>query len=222
MVVKVSSSSCISGSGAGAARSSTPVELDRALARLADGAPRFARLPARDKAALLAEVRKRPWGQKLPWVIVTGRGGRNDAQKAFDLGAADFLAKPVSADLLVAKLKQIIEREAQRAGAARGVSGSLLEMGLPDMVQVLWHGRKSGSLKIRAGTTSGEIHFVGGAIFNALWATLRGEEAFYAMLKLTEGDFSLDPNFTAPQQVIMDSPEALLLEGMRRMDEGAR
>jgi response regulator RpfG family c-di-GMP phosphodiesterase len=175
-----------------------------------------------DGLALLAEVRKRPWGQKLPWVVVTGRSNRNDAQKAFDLGAADFLSKPVSADLLVAKLKQIIEREARSAGGARGVSGSLLEMGLPDMVQVLWHGRKSGSLKIRSGSDSGEIHFVNGAIYNALWATLRGEEAFYAMLRLTDGDFSLDPNFAAPQQVIQDSPEALLLEGMRRMDEGAR
>ncbi|HVY26337.1 MAG TPA: HD domain-containing phosphohydrolase [Polyangiaceae bacterium] len=179
-------------------------------------------LPNGDGLALLAEVRKRPWGQKIPWVIVTGRGGRNDAAKAFELGAADYMAKPVSADLLVAKLKQIIEREAQRSGPARGVSGSLLEMGLPDMVQVLWHGRKSGSLKIRSGTNSGEIHFVSGAIFNALWMNLRGEEAFYAMLKLAEGDFALDPNFTAPQQVIMDSPEALLLEGMRRMDEGTR
>jgi response regulator RpfG family c-di-GMP phosphodiesterase len=179
-------------------------------------------LPNGDGLAVLAEVRKHAWGQKLPWVVVTGRSSRNDAQKAFDLGAADFLSKPVSADLLVAKLKQIIEREAQRAGSARGVSGSLVEMGLPDMVQVLWHGRKSGSLKIRSGTSSGEIHFVGGQIYNALWATLRGEEAFFAMLKLVDGDFALDPNFTAPQQVIMDSPEALLLEGMRRMDEGAR
>ncbi|MDF3069982.1 MAG: transcriptional regulator [Polyangiaceae bacterium] len=179
-------------------------------------------LPNGDGLALLAEVRKRPYGQKLPWVVVTGRSSRNDAQKAFDLGAADFLSKPVSADLLVAKLKQIIEREARQAGGGRGVSGSLLEMGLPDMVQVLWHGRKSGSLKIRSGNNAGEIHFVNGAIYNALWATLRGEEAFYAMLKLIEGDFSLDPNFSAPQQVIMDSPEALLLEGMRRMDEGAR
>jgi uncharacterized protein DUF4388 len=36
---------------------------------------------------------------------------------------------------------------------------------------------------------------------------------------LAEGEFTLDPNFTAPQQVIQDSPEALLLEGMRRLDE---
>ncbi|HYJ09232.1 MAG TPA: HD domain-containing phosphohydrolase [Polyangiaceae bacterium] len=179
-------------------------------------------LPGGDGLALLSEVRKRPWGAKLPWVVVTGRGGRNDAQKAFDLGAADYLAKPISSDLLVAKLKQIIEREAQRTGSARGVSGSLLEMSLPDIVQVLWHGRKSGSLKVRSAATTGEIHFVGGAIYNALWSNLRGEEAFYAMLKLEDGDFALDPNFIAPQQVIMDSPEALLLEGMRRLDEGGR
>ena len=42
------------------------------------------------------------------------------------------------------------------------------------------------------------------------------------MLGLSEGDFVLDPNFVAPQEVIQASPEALLLEGMRRLDEGGR
>jgi response regulator RpfG family c-di-GMP phosphodiesterase len=177
-----------------------------------------------DGFALLAEARKQTWGQKVPWVIVTGRtgGGRTDAQRAFELGAIDFLTKPLSADLLVAKLRQIIERESTRGRPARGVAGSLQEMGLPEMVQVLGYGRKTGSLKIRSGANSGEIHFVGGAIFNALWATLRGEEAFYAMLGLHEGEFSLDPNFSAPQQVIHATSEALLLEGMRRLDEAGR
>ena len=180
-------------------------------------------LQPNDGFALLAEARKQPWGQKVPWVIVTGRsgGGRTDAQRAFELGATDFMTKPVSSDLLVTKLKQIIERESTRGGPARGVAGSLQEMGLPEMVQVLWYGRKTGSLRIRSGSNSGEIHFVAGLIFNALWANLRGEEAFFAMLALAEGEFSLDPNFTAPQQLIQDSPEALLLEGMRRLDEAA-
>ncbi len=175
-----------------------------------------------DGFKLLEEARQKSWGRSLPWVFVTHRAGRTDAQRAFDLGAADFLTKPVSADLLVAKLKQIIEREATRGGVARGVSGSLQEMSLPDIVQVLWHGRKTGSLKIRSGQNGGEIHFVGGAIYNALWTNLRGEEAFYAMLSLDQGDFALDPNFTAPQQVVTASPEALLLEGMRRLDEATR
>jgi response regulator RpfG family c-di-GMP phosphodiesterase len=175
-----------------------------------------------DGFALFIEARKHAWGQKLPWVFVTARSGRADAQRAFDLGAADFMTKPVATDVLVAKLKQIFDREAARGGVARGVSGSLSEMGLPDMVQVLWHGRKTGSLKIRSSANTGEIHFVEGAIYNALYANLRGEEAFYAMLSLNEGDFALDPNFRAPQQVVQPSPEALLLEGMRRLDEASR
>ncbi|HEV8549013.1 MAG TPA: HD domain-containing phosphohydrolase [Polyangiaceae bacterium] len=175
-----------------------------------------------DGFKLLELARKAEWGRALPWVFVTGRAAGNDAQKAFDLGAADFLTKPVSADLLVAKLRQIMDREATRGGSKRGVSGSLSEMGLPDMVQVLWHGRKTGALKIRSQAGSGEIHFVNGNIYNALFGTQRGEEAFYAMLALAQGDFVLDPNFVAPQELFNKSPEALLLEGMRRLDEAQR
>jgi response regulator RpfG family c-di-GMP phosphodiesterase len=175
-----------------------------------------------DGLSLLAHVRSRPWGSSLAWVFVTGRAARADAQRAFELGASDVMTKPISADLLVAKMKQLLERLAASTGGAGGVSGSLQEMGLPDMVQVLWHGRKTGSLRIRSGSTNGEIHFVNGAIFNALWGDLRGEEAFYEMLGLKDGAFALDPNFHAPQQVILQTPEALLLEGMRRLDEQSR
>ncbi len=178
-------------------------------------------LKPQDGFALLAEARKHEWGKGLPWVFVAAKASSADAKRAFELGAADFMGKPVGTDLLVAKLKQIMERE-ERSRAPRGVGGSLVEMGLPDIVQVLWHGRKSGSLKIRSGAEQGEIHFVDGAIYNAMWGNLRGEDAFYAMLALTSGDFNLDPSFRAPQQVVHASPEALLLEGMRRMDEAGR
>ena len=174
-----------------------------------------------DGLALLAEVRKQPWGKDLPWVVYTRRHERTVAQKAFDLGVLDYVTKPASADLLVAKLKALLD---QRASASprktRGVSGSLREMGLPDMVQVLFHGRKTGKLEIRAPQGSGEIHFAEGNVVDALWRDTRAEPAFYAMLKLTDGDFALDPSFRPGGRVIHQSAEALLLEGMRRMDEG--
>jgi hypothetical protein len=131
----------------------------------------------------------------------------------------DYVTKPLSADLFVTKLKQVIERSARRKGS-RGVSGSLQEMGLPDIVQVLWHGRKSGSLKIRSAEGNGEIHFVEGSIFNALFGTKRGADAFYAMVALKAGDFVVDPSVVASQRMIEESPEGLLLEGLRRLDEG--
>jgi hypothetical protein len=52
-----------------------------------------------------------------------------------------------------------------------------------------------------------------------MWGKLRAEEAFYAMLSVSQGEFALDPNFRPPEVRITDSPESLLLEGMRRLDE---
>jgi response regulator RpfG family c-di-GMP phosphodiesterase len=172
-----------------------------------------------DGLALLAEVRKTTWGKDLPWVVYTRRQERAVAQKAFELGVLDFVNKPANADVLVAKLKAMLDQRAS-ARSSRGVSGSLSEMGLPDMVQVLFHARKSGNLRIRAREGSGEIHFAEGNVVNALWGEMRGEDAFYAMLKLQEGEFGLDPAFKPTGRVIHNSAEALLLEGMRRIDEG--
>jgi response regulator RpfG family c-di-GMP phosphodiesterase len=176
-------------------------------------------LEQNDGLALLAEARKAPWGKELPWVIYTRRQERALAQRAFELGVLDFVSKPAHAELLVAKLKAMLDQRANPR-ATRGVSGRLRELGLPDMVQVLFHGRKSGNLKIRAPEGSGEIHFADGHVVNALWGELRGEEAFYAMLRLNDGEFGLDPSFQSTSRVIQTSSEALLLEGMRRIDEG--
>jgi hypothetical protein len=93
-------------------------------------------------------------------------------------------------------------------------------MGLPDMVQVLFHGRKTGNLKITTASQSGEIHFQEGAVVNASWGSKKGVHAFYDMIQLREGQFALDPSFKPKERLIHESAEALLLEGMRRMDEG--
>ncbi len=177
-------------------------------------------LPDGDGLAFLSDARKSKWGRDMPWVIHTHKQGRTEAQRAFDLGAMDFVAKPVQADVLVAKLKAMLDQWSNTNKGAKGVSGSLREMGLPDIVQVLFHGRKTGRLNVRSNGKTGEIHFLEGNIANALIEELTGADAFYAMLKFTEGDFALDPSFSPPKRLVEESSEALLLEGMRRMDEG--
>jgi len=196
---------------------------DQALQILAEGETDLVvseiDLTPTDGLALLADARKSSWGKDLAWVVYTRRQERALAQKAFELGVIDFVSKPANADLLVAKLRAMLDQRASPR-TSRGVSGRLRELGLPDMVQVLFHGRKSGSLKIRAPEGTGEIHFADGNVVNALWGEVRGEEAFYAMLKLKDGEFGLDPSFHTEVRIIDSSSEALLLEGMRRMDEG--
>jgi len=175
-------------------------------------------LPQHDGLMLLAEARKQSWGKDVPWVAHTRKAGGKEAQRAFELGVTDFVAKGQSTDVLVAKLKAMLDQRATKG--TRGVGGNLREMGLPELVQVLSQGRKTGKLKITAGNDRGEIHFAEGDVVNALWGKMRGEEAFYSMLKLQDGDFGLDPSFKPQGRVINENAESLLLEGMRRMDEG--
>jgi response regulator RpfG family c-di-GMP phosphodiesterase len=180
-------------------------------------------LPDADGLAFLSEARKEAWGRDLAWVVYTHKQGRTEAQRAFDLKAIDFVGKPSQADVLVAKIKAQLEQRSQSGsgGGAKGVSGSLREMGLPDIVQVLFHGRKTGKLSIKSDSgKSGEIHFLEGAIANALLGTVTGADAFYAMVRFSDGEFALDPTFVPPKRLVVESAEALLLEGMRRLDEG--
>jgi response regulator RpfG family c-di-GMP phosphodiesterase len=176
-------------------------------------------LPGGDGLALLAAARKQPWGKDVPWVIHTRKQGRTEAQRAFELGVLDYASKLSPADVLVAKLKAMLDQRVAGRGAS-GVSGSLNEMGLPDMVQVLWHARKTGNLNVRSGGEPGEIHFQEGNVVDAAWGKARGADAFYALLRLKDGDFAFDPTFRPKTRAIRESSETLLLEGMRRLDEG--
>jgi response regulator RpfG family c-di-GMP phosphodiesterase len=167
---------------------------------------------------LLASVRAQPALVRVPWMFVTRESGRDAVQRAFELGASDFVVKPTPTDVIVAKVQRALE--SSQGSGGRGVSGSLEEMGFAELVQVLTQSRKTGVLKVRvASGESGEVHFDEGSVSNAMWSRLRGEEAFYGMCALGEGDFVFDPAARPHGRVILASAESLLLEGMRRMDE---
>ena len=103
-----------------------------------------------------------------------------------------------------------------------GVTGTLREMSLPDVIQILSNGRKSGRLQLRAGGKNGEVQFGEGMIYDAKFGDVAGADAFYAMLALTDGEFALDPTFKPTSNKINLPTESLLLEGMRRLDEAQR
>jgi response regulator RpfG family c-di-GMP phosphodiesterase len=167
---------------------------------------------------LLRRVSRISESDRPAFIFLTSRADRDSVTKGFDLGVTDFLVKPASAELVATKAGQAVEGAArQRAG---GVSGSLKEMSLPDVVQIFANGRKGGRLQIVSAGLRGEVHFADGQVHDARFGDIEGEDAFYAMLKLGEGTFSLDPTFKCGNRVIHVSSEGLLLEGMRRLDEG--
>jgi putative nucleotidyltransferase with HDIG domain len=161
-------------------------------------------------------------GNEVPFVFHSKNAEGDAVQRGFDLGADDFITKPASPELVALKVTRVLDSASRVKRRHGGVSGSLTEMALPDVVQILFHGRKSGKLSVMAENKKGEILFCDGMIFDASFGEHAHEEAFYQMLKLRHGDFELDPNVRPSEQVIQVSPESLLLEGMRRLDEAGR
>jgi len=175
-------------------------------------------LKPHDGFTLVEYIRKHRSGAELPVLFLTRLSDRASVDRGFALGAVDYIIKPAAPDVVVAKARNVLQKSAPKRGA-RGVSGSLREMPLPDVLQVLSRTKKTGMLKVSAGGYTGEIHFGNGSIHNASFMSLHGEDAVYSMLALSDGEFALDPSFVPPRRVIHQSTEQLLLEGMRRMDE---
>ncbi|MEM9730682.1 MAG: HD domain-containing phosphohydrolase [Myxococcota bacterium] len=159
---------------------------------------------------------------RVPIMFLTSRRDQVSVNRGLELGAADYVVKPASAAVVAAKAGRIIEEARNQKSGPRGISGSLQEMGLPDVIQILANGRKSGKLQVRSGTLKGDLMFQEGSIHDATLGDLSGADAVYAILRLTEGDFALDPATDPVEDRIGVPTHHLLLEAMRRMDEEAR
>lgn len=175
-------------------------------------------LKPHDGFTLVEHIRKQRGGAEVPVLFLTRRTERTAVDRGFALGAVDYISKPAAPEVVAAKVRSVLTKASRQRGA-RGVTGSLVEMPLPDVIQVLARTKKTGLLKVSAGDYAGTIELGNGHIFNAQFMSLTGEEALYALLSLSEGEFELDPSFVPTTRSIHEGTDQLLLEGMRRIDE---
>jgi response regulator RpfG family c-di-GMP phosphodiesterase len=166
--------------------------------------------------------RLRRSGSTVPLMFVTAERDQASVNRGLELGASDYVVKPASAPVVVAKAGRILGDVPVKRQVTRGISGSLQEMGLPDVIQILANGRKSGKLLVTSGRLHGEMLFQDGSIHDATFGDLAGAEAVYGILRLTEGDFALEPDNRPVDDAIGIPTHHLLLEAMRRLDEEQR
>jgi hypothetical protein len=100
------------------------------------------------------------------------------------------------------------------------LKGSLAELQLPDLCEMMALGRKTGLLSLYdlGGAPAGDLAFREGLLVGATCGRLVGERAFYALLALEAGSFFVDPDRT-PAGTRGVPVESLLMEGVRRLDE---
>jgi hypothetical protein len=138
-----------------------------------------------------------------------------------------------NANLSEEKARENLRQTGQRqnvSGANKPMSGSIDEIPLPDLLQLLSTSRKSGVLSVAGEAGTGRIYLRKGQIYFASLSEDPGEsfsiaprKAMFRILTWTSGSFELEaPDEKSVLEEIQDSTEGLLMEGMRQLDEFRR
>ncbi len=111
----------------------------------------------------------------------------------------------------------------RRTSQVRSMSGSIEEIPLPDLLQLLGTSKKSGVLIIRTEDDIGRIYMRKGLVYFASINDIDEIPPFksvFRMLTWSSGLFDLEPPDERTFEHPLDMPvQAVLMEGMRQMDE---
>ena len=182
-------------------------------------------MPELDGFEVAAALKGNPETQDIPIIFLTARGRVEDKIRGLELGADDYLIKPVRREEMLARVRNVLRRLESRRAAAPAESslmrGRLEVMGLPNIFQVLEAERRTGTLRLTHDGRRGEILFLDGRVAYAVEGERQGEAAVYRMLAWDTGDFELEQTSgSGPVSAQITRPnQSLLVEGMRRLDE---
>jgi uncharacterized protein DUF4388 len=97
--------------------------------------------------------------------------------------------------------------------------GSLTELHLPDIIQLISVTGKTGVFHLTDGPLKGQIYLHEGKIVHAQLEDAVGEEAVYTLAIWSQGDFKFEPGTATELRTISKSNTNLLMEAARRLDE---
>ena len=107
-----------------------------------------------------------------------------------------------------------------RGAPQQGFAGSVAEFGLPELIQTLELNRKTGVLTVVGDHGRSTVTVRDGNIIAAQLGAIRGKEAVYELIGLSDGFFEFDVMDEVPADDEIKTPtSALLMEGLRRLDE---
>src|SRR5437660_11974892 len=102
------------------------------------------------------------------------------------------------------------------------LTGELSDLSLAELIEFFCNQRKTGRLKVIYSVGPGYFYLQGGSVVHARIGILRGIEAVYYALTLPNASFTFSPAFEPPEHTVNQPWTSVVLEGLRRMDEGVK
>ncbi len=190
--------------------------LERALSLRQDLLLFAETLPIIDTPKLVEILRNNPKTAGVPLVLL------QSSDKAPALGDG-VLKKPVQADDVVDAVLRFAFHVGNAAEGRDKLSGSLGEMPLADLLQIMRANRREGVLEID-GPTAGTIWLRKGEVIDARAGKTQGLKALFRLLRVVDGRFVFRPSRIMRQPALSQGGEdmpldSLLLEAARQHDE---
>jgi len=157
---------------------------------------------------------------QIPFVVHAAAASKRVIAEYLTSGADDYFDKAMDPELISLKIRKLLGRE--RMSISQGTKGTISEMALTDLVQILSYGRKSVIIRLSCEGRCAEIYMQDGEIVHARLDQAEGEDAFYQILRWKTGDFEIMSCKDFPSRTISASLMALIMEGARLEDEANR
>lgn len=186
-------------------------------------------MPKADGWQLLRMLRSRPALKRVPIIFLTTLSDEEDRLRGYRLGVDDYLAKPYSPDVLVARVDRAVNRAKIGAHsimptANQALRGDLEQVSLPALLSFLEMERKSGILHMEPKGSA--IHLRDGCPVRARTPEIdseeKGEESLFNLLDRTKGRFEFLPGIVDGPDTIQMPLGLVLMEHARLSDERTR
>ena len=171
-----------------------------------------------DARTFINILRTNPRTDDIPVVVSTAHF-ESDRLRAVRDG---YLRKPFNIDEVLSRIEHIFRRsEAAKdlKNDVQEIEGSLSQLSIPDLMQILGMNKRSGKLSLERGNERGEISVVEGRPVNARMGRVEGEKALFRLLVWSEGTFTFAPGTHSGKPRIQRGMDDALLEAMRQADE---
>jgi DNA-binding response OmpR family regulator len=185
-------------------------------------------MPEMDGFTFCKLLKADPDYAEIPFIFLTDQLSIERKIQGLELGVEDYLTKPIYIKEIITRVRLLLQKhqrariEAKRDQRTR-FAGRLSDMGVVDLIQTIEVSRKSGLIHIQADDgRHAELYFRDGKVIDAEAGALAGEDAVYRLLTWSDGEFEVVFRNVRRKDVIMISSQALLMEGMRRLDEWGR
>ncbi|KAF0249575.1 MAG: response regulators consisting of a CheY-like receiver domain and a winged-helix DNA-binding [bacterium] len=200
------------------------IDGEEAIEKLKDISPSFIisdiNMPRKNGYELFEYLQSNDNFADIPFVFLTGCIEADNKLQALQGGVEDYWLKPFEIGEISIRLRRML----QKVRLAGDVRGKLSEMPLPDLLQSLASGNKSGILHLSRSGRYGVIYIDQGRIIDAEFEDLAGKTAIYCLVNwcMDGGNFNFHSQTVDRTMVIKQSIQGILMEAMRRRDEEVR